>query len=119
MDTTLTQEQSQERMVYLFVETDPYNWRKTHCLEAFEQCKSVITDPFGRATTPKHAYEQFGIRPNIVFVRKDGWTVGAPHIYERTLFGQHATHMHAVIVKVGATYLAMPYMTYAAHRMSL
>lgn len=37
----------------------------------------VIVDQHGTGTTPKRAKE-LGIDPSIIFIRKDGWTLGAP-----------------------------------------
>ncbi len=36
----------------------------------------------GQATSAKRAREHFGVVPSIVFIRDDGWTVGAPEAFE-------------------------------------
>lgn len=39
--------------------------------------------PDGTGVRPKHAYKDFGIIPEIVFIRQDGWTLGVmPDTYE-------------------------------------
>lgn len=37
----------------------------------------VLVDRGQRATTPKIAKEKFGITPDIIFLRDDGWSLGA------------------------------------------
>ena len=41
----------------------------------------VITDDEGTGQAPRRAAEK-GISPEVVFLRKDGWTLGAPRQYE-------------------------------------
>jgi hypothetical protein len=42
----------------------------------------VVVDPDGRATTPERARRDYGITPDIVFERDDGWRLGAPSVYK-------------------------------------
>ncbi|MDP2908675.1 MAG: hypothetical protein Q8N77_02620 [Nanoarchaeota archaeon] len=42
----------------------------------------VVIDSEGSAVQPKIAERDHGITPDIVFIRDDGWTLGAPKIYE-------------------------------------
>lgn len=34
------------------------------------------------ATTPERARRDYGVRPDIIFIRKDGWSLGAPRALE-------------------------------------
>jgi hypothetical protein len=38
----------------------------------------VIVSREGKATTPSRALREFSIVADVVFVRDDGWTLGAP-----------------------------------------
>jgi hypothetical protein len=42
----------------------------------------VIVSREGWATTPDRALREFGIVADVVFVRHDGWTLGAPRRWE-------------------------------------
>lgn len=42
----------------------------------------VIVDDGGLGTTPEIAESQYGITPDIVFIRNDGWSLGAPFGFE-------------------------------------
>lgn len=46
----------------------------------------VIYNEEGDATTPKIAFEEFGIRPSVAFLRNDGWSLGAPRPLELVAF---------------------------------
>lgn len=38
----------------------------------------VVINPSGEATTPERAARDHGIRPTVIYVRHDGWSLGAP-----------------------------------------
>lgn len=38
----------------------------------------VIINGKGDAVSPEHARREFGIAPEVIFVRNDGWSLGAP-----------------------------------------
>jgi len=44
----------------------------------------VVTNVRGDATTSRAARERFGINPDVIFIRDDGWTLGAPSRLEAT-----------------------------------
>jgi hypothetical protein len=44
--------------------------------------KKVIVDEDGLGAIPFMAEEQYGIIPEVVFVREDGWALGAPLKFE-------------------------------------
>ena len=46
----------------------------------------VIVGPEGTATRPRRALEDHGIMPTIIFIRDDGWTLGAPADLEGVAF---------------------------------
>lgn len=46
----------------------------------------VVVQEDGLAASPKFALEQYGVRPEIVFVRVDGWVLGAPRRFEHVAF---------------------------------
>ena len=46
----------------------------------------VLIDPAGDATSAKHAREKHGIIPDIIFIRRDGWSLGAPDHLQRDAF---------------------------------
>lgn len=41
--------------------------------------RRVVVDAEGTARSPKRALRDHGITPDVIFVRKDGWALGAPH----------------------------------------
>jgi len=45
--------------------------------------KRVIINEHGEATTASRASEEYGIKPDVIFIRKDGWSVGAPKQFEQ------------------------------------
>lgn len=45
----------------------------------------VLTSVAGEATTFQRALEK-SVTPDIIFIRNDGWTLGAPKQYERVAF---------------------------------
>lgn len=47
----------------------------------------VIINGDGEATTSRRAREQFGISPDIIFIRDDGWSLAAPRQFEATAYG--------------------------------
>lgn len=49
----------------------------------------VLYSKNGEATSPKIAAKRYRITPDVVFIRNDGWTLGAPAYFEdvaRTLW---------------------------------
>ena len=46
----------------------------------------VVINREGEATTPFRAHQEHGITPTIMFVRDDGWTLGAPPQFEKVAF---------------------------------
>lgn len=42
------------------------------------RCHRVVVDPAGYAVNAKEAKERYGVVPAVVFIRKDGWSLGAP-----------------------------------------
>lgn len=38
----------------------------------------VVVDEQGYATTPERAARDYDVTPTVVYVREDGWTLGAP-----------------------------------------
>lgn len=42
------------------------------------RCQRVVTCRKGGATSPSRAQRTHGIAPDVVFIRSDGWTLGAP-----------------------------------------
>ena len=45
----------------------------------------VVIDIEGTAVNPKRAAEM-GVQPDIVYVRKDGWSLGAPNQFKQIAF---------------------------------
>jgi len=46
----------------------------------------VVVDIDGFAVPSKRAQNEYGIDPDIVFVRDDGWTLGAPKSLEKIAY---------------------------------
>lgn len=46
----------------------------------------VMVNREGDATTWNHAFEAYRITPDIIFVRNDGWSLGAPRKYENVAY---------------------------------
>lgn len=46
----------------------------------------VVINSDGYAVTPQRARDEYSISPDIVFVRDDGWTLGAPKSLERIAY---------------------------------
>ena len=46
----------------------------------------VVYSSEGDATTPRRAFEEYGVRLSIAFKRNDGWTLGAPRHLELVAF---------------------------------
>ncbi len=47
----------------------------------------VIVEADGSATTPRRAAHIFQVISNIIFIRDDGWTLGAPKEFESIAYG--------------------------------
>lgn len=46
----------------------------------------VVVDKDGEAWSPKTAAAVANITPEIIFIRKDGWVLGAPKQFERLAY---------------------------------
>ena len=46
----------------------------------------VVIGPEGSATRPSRARDEFSTTPSVIFIRKDGWTLGAPSELERVAY---------------------------------
>ena len=51
----------------------------------------VVVDEHGKAVNPRRAFHEYGIVPFVVFVRNDGWTLGAPEKLEPIAFAMWAS----------------------------
>jgi hypothetical protein len=38
----------------------------------------VLLDCYGTAVSPQRALNEYGIEPEVIFIREDGWSLGAP-----------------------------------------
>jgi len=55
--------------------------------KAFERLKiygpdRVVIDDSGHAMHPVHARREYGLTPDVVFIRNDGWMLGTPKQFE-------------------------------------
>ena len=50
----------------------------------------VVINTDGDAIDSKHAREQYNLNPEVIFIRNDGWTLGAPRGLEWIAFQQWA-----------------------------
>lgn len=60
-------------------------------------CWRVVVEASGKAVVPRVAREEFGMTPDIVFIRNDSWRLGAPEQFEDVayrLWKDHWTHFH-------------------------
>lgn len=46
----------------------------------------VVTNESGEATTPMRACQDHKIVPTVIFIRDDGWSLGAPEQFRRVAF---------------------------------
>lgn len=46
----------------------------------------VVVNEFGEAVSLKRAVDEFNVKPDIIFVRDDGWCLGAPALLEKTAY---------------------------------
>lgn len=46
----------------------------------------VVVDSEGLGTTLERALKEYNIKPDIIFIRDDGWTLGAPSQFERVAY---------------------------------
>jgi hypothetical protein len=46
----------------------------------------VLVEEGGYAANPRSARERYGVVPDIIFIRRDGWTLGAPAKLEALAF---------------------------------
>jgi len=55
----------------------------------------VVVDSEGLGTTPERAKNEYSITSDIMFLRGDGWTLGAPTVFENvayTMWQREWTH---------------------------
>lgn len=57
-----------------------------------EGCRRVLINEYGETKTPRRAREENGVKSDIVFVRRDGWSLGAPLHLERVAYELWADH---------------------------
>ena len=48
----------------------------------------VVVDDRGTALPSKQTFFECGIKPDVIFLRSDGWTLGAPKELERVAYDQ-------------------------------
>lgn len=60
----------------------------------------VVINEEGEALSPKRALEQ-GLAPDIIFVRKDGWMLGAPVQFENVAFKLWEKEWAGFMIKMG------------------
>lgn len=46
----------------------------------------VVVDAGGTAVTPNRALMEYGLVPDMVFIRSDGWSLGAPSQFRQVAF---------------------------------
>ena len=46
----------------------------------------VVINSDGMGCPPKRAREKYGINPDIIFIRRDGWTLAAPTEFENIAY---------------------------------
>ena len=46
----------------------------------------VVINSYGDGVTPERAERDYEIKSDIIFIRKDGWSLGAPEILESTAY---------------------------------
>lgn len=64
-----------------------------------ERISRVVINPEGEATDPIRAKRDHGITPDIVFIRDDGWTLGAKDCHRDVAFDmwiESWTHFYRV-----------------------
>ena len=52
----------------------------------------VVVDRFGKAVRPETAFHEHGVCAAVIFVRGDGWSVGAPAEFEDVAYRLWMTH---------------------------
>jgi hypothetical protein len=57
----------------------------------------VVINAEGDAYGPRQAQQEHGIRPTIIFIRYDGWSLGAPAQFEQVAFQMWADSWVAFI----------------------
>lgn len=59
-------------------------------LQQFEgedvQPHRVVVDEYGTSVSPEDAKKRFGIEWRVIFIRDDGWCLGAPLFLERVAY---------------------------------
>ena len=59
----------------------------------------VVINSDGEAISPLQAKEKYEIEPDIVFVRNDGWSLGAPTRFKHVAEGMYPDDWVVVITK--------------------
>jgi hypothetical protein len=52
----------------------------------------VVVNVDQEAVSPRRAREEHGINPDVVFIRRDGWMLGAPARFAAAAFGAWSDH---------------------------
>ena len=63
--------------------------------------KRVVVSPSGEAFPPPRARQECGAMPDIIFIRKDGWSLGAPRALAAVAEGMWADEWLGVILPAG------------------
>jgi len=67
----------------------------------------VVTSDEGQATTPDLAFERFSITPDVIFIRRDGWSLGASMRHYNVAFEMWADEWVAAMHVVTGTVTAI------------
>jgi len=63
----------------------------------------VVVSSSGEAVPPARARQEFGATPAIIFIRKDGWSLGAPKALAAVAEGMWADEWLGVILAPSGT----------------
>ena len=63
----------------------------------------VVVSPEGEAVPPGRARDEFGATPEVIFIRKDGWSLGAPKSLARVAEGMWADEWLGVMLLPSGT----------------
>jgi hypothetical protein len=65
----------------------------------------VVVGQSGEATTPQRAREEYRVVPTVIFIRKDGWSLGAPEQFRRVAASLWTDEWVAKLVWDGAKWI--------------